>query len=238
MSERLSSHVSVVTGASRGIGLAIAKRLLAAGATVVAASRSTIDAHSVAASAEQAERLLPVRCDVRDERDVEQLGAFVADRFGRLDSLINNAGVGHYAPLEELSIADWDEMIDVNLRGTFLCCRTFIPMFKRQRRGHIVNISSVAGTTTFVNGGGYCASKWGVMALADVMRQELRPYEIKVTTVCPGSVQTDFAGTPPKPYALRPDDVASAVMTALTSPPGVIYGTIIMRPLVPREYQS
>lgn len=238
---RLAGRVALVTGASRGVGRAIASLLAAEGARVAALARTAPALEELASEAAAAGwpgRVLPVPADVTDAAQVEAAVARVLAAWGGLDIAVNNAGVGHFAPVAELSEAAWDEMLAVNLKGPFLVARAVVPVFQRQRRGHLVNISSVAGTTTFPGGGGYCASKWGLMALTDVLTQELKPYTVKVSVICPGSVQTGFGGTPPRPYSLRPEDVARAVLEAVAAPEGVIVNQIVLRPVVPPEFQK
>jgi NAD(P)-dependent dehydrogenase (short-subunit alcohol dehydrogenase family) len=163
---------------------------------------------------------------------VQDLVQFAIQRFGRLDVLINNAGLGHFAPVDELTESQWDEMMNVNLKGAFLTCKYAIPHLKATE-GHIVNISSVAGTEAFARGGGYCASKFGLMALTDALTQELKPHHVKVSALCPGSIKTEFGRQ--KDYAMEAEQVAEAVWTIVSAPKGVIYNTIIMRPLVPAK---
>ncbi|HEX6988556.1 MAG TPA: SDR family NAD(P)-dependent oxidoreductase, partial [Bacillota bacterium] len=112
------------------------------------------------------------------------------------------------------------------------------PQMKERRSGHIINVASVAGLVTFPRGAGYCASKWGMIALTETLMQELKPYELKVSAVCPGSVRTDFGGTPPRDYALRPEDVAEMVAMVAAQPRGVIINQVVMRPLVPQALQA
>ena len=239
MAGRLQDKVAIVTGASRGIGRAIAELFVAEGARVVGVARSAGALQELKAALDERSpgAFVPEVADVPSAADARRVTEAALARFGRIDILVNNAGVGHFAPVAELSEAAWDEMMAVNLKGPFLWTQAVLPHMMERRDGHIIMISSVAGTTTFVNGAGYCASKWGLMALADTLRQEVRPYELRVTAVCPGSVQTGFGGTPPRDYSLRPEDVAHTVLEVAAAPKRVIYGTVIMRPLVPADRQ-
>lgn len=233
----LADRSVIVTGASRGIGRAIVSAMAGAGALVYAAARSRDALDRAAAEAPGPGRVVPVPTDVTDPGQVAALVKRVEDEHGHVDILVNNAGVGYYAPVEELAVEHWDHMMDTNLKGAFLCCRAVLPKMKARQDGLIINIASVAGLTTFPGGAGYCASKWGMVALTETLREELRPFEVRACVVCPGSVQTDFAGTPPKPYALRPEDVAATVLHIAQAPRSVIINQVVMRPLVPREYQ-
>lgn len=233
----LSGQAALVTGASRGIGRAVALELAAAGAAVVVGyHRQREQAEAVAAAIRAAGGAAePLQVDVRDPAACEAAVSGTVDRFGRIDILVNNAGLGRFGKVHELSEEDWDQMMAVNLKGAFLACKYAIPHLIRQK-GHIVNISSVAGTVTFPGGGGYCASKFGLMALSEVLTQELKPHEVRVSTLCPGSILTEFGD--PKPYALKPEQVAETVWQMISAPRGVIYNQIIMRPQVPPEMQK
>ncbi|MGA9174800.1 MAG: SDR family NAD(P)-dependent oxidoreductase [Thermoactinomyces sp.] len=230
---RLDGKVAIVTGASKGLGRAIATRLAQGGAFVVAAARSKDKLEQL--EQKVSEQIVPFQCDVTKTPDVKALINFAIERFGRLDILINNAGIGRFGKVEDLSEEDWDQMMAVNLKGAFLACKYAIPHLK-QTEGHIVNISSVAGTESFAGGAGYCASKFGLMALSDALTLELKPHHVKVSTVCPGSIKTEFGR--PKDYALEAEQVAETVWTIVSAPKGVIINQVIMRPLVPREYQK
>lgn len=226
-------RVAIVTGASKGLGAAITRRLAREEIRVVACARSEDKLKKVAES--YPDRILPVPCDVTQSRQVKHAIDTALKHFGRIDILVNNAGLGRFGKVHELSEEDWDEMMAVNLKGAFLACKYAIPHLLKQK-GHIVNISSVAGTVTFPGGGGYCASKFGLMALSDVLTQELKPHEVKVSTLCPGSILTEFGAA--KPYALKPEQVAETVWQMISAPDGVIYNQIIMRPQVPPEMQK
>lgn len=226
----MEGKVAIVTGASRGLGLAIARRLAQGGVQVIASARSAEKLEGLAQ--ENAKQIVPFTCDVTKSDQVKAMVQFAIERFGHLDLLINNAGLGHFAPVDELTEEQWDEMMNVNLKGAFLTCKYAIPHLKNTE-GHIVNISSVAGTEAFARGGGYCASKFGLMALSDALTLELKPHHVKVSTLCPGSIKTEFHH--PKDYAMEPEQVAETVWTIVSAPKGVIYNQVIMRPLVPMK---
>jgi NADP-dependent 3-hydroxy acid dehydrogenase YdfG len=232
----LTGYTAIVTGASKGLGKAISLRLAQGGARVFAAARSQEALQKLAK--ENPDHIVPVTCDVTQSDQVQHLIHTAVEQAGTLDILINNAGLGHFGKVQDLTEEEWDQMMDVNLKGVFLACKYAIPHLIQQK-GHIVNISSVAGTVTFPGGGGYCASKFGLMALSDVLTQELKQKEVRVTTVCPGSIQTEFFGEAgPKPYYLQPEQVAEAVYTAVAAPKEVIFNQIVMRPQVPPEQQK
>jgi NAD(P)-dependent dehydrogenase (short-subunit alcohol dehydrogenase family) len=224
----LKEKVAIVTGASKGLGRAIAKRLAEAGATVIASARSEALLQQLAN--QLPEQIIPYPCDVTNSQQVQAMVQFTIEKYGKLDILINNAGLGHFAPLDELSEEQWDEMMNVNLKGVFLTCKYAIPYLK-QTEGHIVNISSVAGIEAFPNGGGYCASKFGLMGLTEALIKELKPFHVKVSALCPGSIKTEFSSNP-KDYAMEPEQVAEAVYMMVSAPKKVIYNQVVMRPLV------
>ncbi|SMO41463.1 SDR family oxidoreductase [Melghirimyces algeriensis] len=230
----LKGKTAIITGASKGLGAALARRFVEGGAHVAIAARSKAQLEKQAK--EYPDQILPVPCDVTCSDQVKTLIEKTVNQFGQLDILVNNAGIGRFGTVQDLSEEDWDQMMDVNLKGAFLTSKFAIPHLQ-QTKGHIVNISSVAGTVTFPKGSGYCASKFGLMALSDVLSQELKKDEVKVNTICPGSIQTEFFETAPS-YALTAEQVTEAVWHMVTAPEGVIYNQIIMRPQVPPELQK
>jgi len=230
----LVGQVAVVTGAGRGIGAAIATKLAGMGVTVVLAGRtrepleSTSDA--IVKAGGQAE---PVVCDVLHLGSVEALAAHVDKTFGRLDILVNNAGIGGFGgPLHQLPPESWDQVLNTNLRGVYYCIRALAPLMIRARAGHIINISSLAGKNALPNGAAYAASKWGLNGLSYSVAEELRTYNIRVSVVCPGSVDTELSphAGKDKSKMLQPEDVAHAVAMLATQAPQSFVSEILLRP--------
>ena len=242
---QLVGRSAIVTGGSRGIGLATVSALRSAGARVLICGRS-VDAletavaqiaTTVTASASDGSVATAV-ADVRDPRQAERLVEAAVERFGGVDILINNAGVGRFSPLSSLSIADWRETLDTNLSGVFYCCRAAIPVMKARGGGWIINVSSLAGKHPFAGGTAYCASKAGLNAFTEALMQEVRRDGIRVSCVLPGSVDTEFAGNEPSADAgwkLAAADVAQAVVDLLRHPPRSLPSRVELRPSLPRK---
>jgi 3-oxoacyl-[acyl-carrier protein] reductase len=178
-------------------------------------------------------RAQALECDVTDLHSVEAVAAQVNKTLGRLDILVNNAGVGGFGgPLHQLPPESWDQVLNTNLRGVYYCIRAFAPMMIRARTGHVINISSLAGKNALPNGAAYAASKWGLNGLSYSVAEELRTYNIRVSVVCPGSVDTELtphAGKD-KTKMLQPDDVAHVVSTLVTQAPQSFVSEVLMRP--------
>ena len=230
----LVGQVALVTGAGRGIGAAIARKLAALGATAILCGRtqSTLDS-TAQAILDAGGKTEVIPCDVTNLRQLEQAAARVDSTFGRLDILVNNAGVGGFtAPLHELPPEDWDRILNTNLRGVYFSIRAFAPLMIRARRGHIINISSLAGKNALPKGAAYAASKWGLNGLSYSVAEELRGHNIRVAVICPGSVDTELsphAGKDPNKM-LQPDDVAHAVAMVATQAPQSFVSEILLRP--------
>lgn len=230
----LSGSVALVTGASRGIGRAIADRLAALGASVAICGR---DRAALENSSKSLQRLRAgVFSQVTDVTLAEQVSDLVSKTeasLGPIDILVNNAGIGLFGPAHEKSEADWDRVLDSNLKSVFLVSRAVVPSMIRRGAGDIINIGSLAGKNTFAGGGIYCASKWGLIGLSGCMMEDLRVYGIRVSVICPGSVATEFSGSKPKDpsKALAADDVAHAVEAIVTQRPGSFLSEIQLRPL-------
>ena len=234
----LSGKVAVVTGGSRGIGLAVARSLLQQGAAV--AITGTNQDRLAAASSElandvPADRVLGVRADVRNAGEVEALFARVATTLGGVDILVNNAGVGVFKPVSETTVEEWHRVIDTNLSGVFYCCHAALPLMKQRGGGWIINISSLASRNAFVNGAAYCASKSALNAFSEALMQEVRYDGVRVAYVLPGSVNTGFGGlsNTKSDWALMPEDVAEVVSDLIAHPSRSLPSRVEIRPAQP-----
>jgi 3-oxoacyl-[acyl-carrier protein] reductase len=229
----LESRVALITGASRGIGLAIARSLATMGAKLALCARDPGRLIGVAAEFERyGVPVLAVPADVSRAGDIVSLVQKTEQSLGPIEILINNAGIGLFGPIQDASEANWDSVLDTNLKSVFLLCRAVAPGMIARRRGHIINIASLAGKNAFAGGAIYCASKWGLLGLTECMAEDLRPHAIRVSAVCPGSVATDFSphGNKDPRKMLQPEDVAHAVETILTQAPQSFISEILLRP--------
>jgi 3-oxoacyl-[acyl-carrier protein] reductase len=229
----LACKVALITGASRGIGFAIARRLGRMGARVSICGRdqAKLDQSASTLRGEGIETLA-VQTDVTRGDQISSLVQKTQQEFGPIDILVNNAGIGLFGPFHEFGEADWNTVVDTNLKSVFLASRAVAPEMIRRQTGHIINISSLAGKNTFANGAIYCASKWGLMGLTGSMAEDLRVYGIRVSAICPGSVATEFSGQGGKNPAkiLHPDDVAHAVAALVTQAAGSFISEVHIRP--------
>jgi 3-oxoacyl-[acyl-carrier protein] reductase len=233
-SKAFKGQVAVVTGAGRGIGAAIATKLASLGATVVLCGRTLKTLQATASRiSEGGGHSEALACDVSDLKSVEALAASVQQKHGHTDILVNNAGIGGFAgPLHEMTPDAWEKILNTNLRGVFYCIRSFAPMMIRGGGGHIVNISSLAGKNPLPNGAAYAASKWGLNGLSYSVAEELRGHNIRVSVVCPGSVDTELSphvGKDTKKM-LRPEDVAHVVAMLVTQAPQSFASEVLLRP--------
>jgi NAD(P)-dependent dehydrogenase (short-subunit alcohol dehydrogenase family) len=231
----LQDTVCVVTGASRGLGHHFAQTLTQRGATVYGLARSADDLHDV--RDDLGDAFHPVECDVRSEGNIQRAFQTVTEQAGRLDALVNNAGLGRFDDVADASAEDWDTMIETNLRGTFLCARAALPAMKAQNEksgfgGHIINIASIAGLVGNAGLSGYNASKFGVRGFSLALMKEVREDGIKVSCVYPGSVETSFGDGPENP--LQPADVAQPVRHLLETPDNYLISELVVRPLRPK----
>jgi NADP-dependent 3-hydroxy acid dehydrogenase YdfG len=228
MAGRLNGKVAIVTGATAGIGRATARAMLAEGAQLVLTGRRQERLDELVAEAGRAgSKAVYVVGDARDEQTAVDTVRRATETFGRVDILINNTGVGNYKNLVDTSAAEYDEMMDTNVRSTFLFTRHAVPVMIRQRSGTILMISSMAGKYGFPGEAVYCSTKFAQVGFAQALDKELRPHGIKVGAICPGGVKTEFAlgkgRTEDKVAAsemLEPEDVASAILLACTQSAG------------------
>jgi 3-oxoacyl-[acyl-carrier protein] reductase len=230
----LTGKVALVTGGSRGIGWAIAHRIGRLGASVAICARKSADLDRAAAELrDEGIRCMGIEADVTRPEDVQRMIEQTSKELGEIEILVNNAGIGVFGPFYERTDNDWHAVVDTNLKAAFLTSKAVAPGMIRPRRGHIINISSLASKSAFAGGAIYCASKWGLMGLTSCMAEDLRAHGIRVSVVCPGSVATEFsshAGRNPRTL-LHPDDVAYAVGTLLTQGPQSFISEIDVRPL-------
>jgi len=229
----LAGMTSLVTGASRGIGLAIARRLAGLGSRISICARDAARLESAAAGLRrEGFEVLSGVADVTSIEEIQGLVERTVRQLGPIDILVNNAGIGRFGPAHQFAEADWDDVLDTNLKSVFLVTRSVAPGMIERKRGHIVNISSLAGKNTFAGGGIYCASKWGLMGLSGCMAEDLRAHNIRVSVICPGTVATDFSPHTGKDQLkmLQADDVAHAVATLVTQAPQSFISEIDLRP--------
>ena len=229
----LAGKVALVTGASRGIGRAIALRLARMGAAVAVCGRDRSALDAAHREIEKASaRVYSQLADVTRSADIAELVAKTEGALGPISILVNNAGVGIFGPVQQRTEQEFDQVLATNLKSVFLVSRAVIPGMIRQNSGDIVNISSLAGRNAFPGGAIYCASKWGLQGLTACMAEDLRDFGIRVSSILPGSVATEFGPHVKDPSkALVPEDIAHAVATLLTQSKQSFISEIQLRPL-------
>ncbi len=225
----LENKIAVITGVSKGIGKATVEELLDKKVKVIGWGRSAPlgITHS---------DFLFVNCDVSDVNSVAKAYNNTIEKWGeRIDILINNAGLGYFKLMEEITLNEWDEMFDVNVRGTFLCCKVILPLMKQNKFGHIINISSIAGTQGLPEGSGYCATKFAVRGFSQSLYKEARAFNVKVSCIYPGSVKTDFFKNYPtittNEDMMKPHEIASSIIHILETPDNILPVDLELRPM-------
>jgi len=243
MNENIAGKVVVITGASSGLGAATARLLAKQGASVALAARRTDRIDQLAAEINDAGgKALAVATDVTDREQVKALVDTAVETFGKVDVMLNNAGLMPLAPLEDLKTYEWDQMIDVNLKGVLNGIAAALPYMKNQKSGHFINVSSVYGHKLGPDATVYCATKFAVRALSEGLRQEVKPYNIRTTVISPGAVATellehisdetiqaqtkDFVSQ----IAVPAETFARMVAFAINEPPNVDVNEILFRP--------
>lgn len=237
MAGTLHGKTAVVTGSSKGIGYAIAEALAKEDANVVVSARN---ADEVQKAVERLDfcgsgTVVGAAADVRKYEDVQRLFAAAAE-LGGADVLVNNAGVGGFAPVDQISVEQWQQVIETNLNGVFYCCREAIPQMRQRGGGWIINIASLAGKNPFAGGSAYNASKFGLVGFSEAMMLDVRDQDIRVSYVMPGSVNTYFNGKEPKAeneWMLQDEDIAQVVMDLLAMPPRSLPSRVEIRPSRP-----
>jgi NAD(P)-dependent dehydrogenase (short-subunit alcohol dehydrogenase family) len=229
----LNGKVALVTGGSRGIGFAIAQALVKEGASVVITGKD--EGRLGAAREKLGPQASAVRMDVRDYAAVEAATKSIVDRSGGLDVLVNNAGIGLFKPVFDMSPDEWSNVIGTNLTGVFHCTRVALPHLRARGGGWIINISSLAGKNAFPEAAAYCASKSGLNAFSEALMQEVRHDNIRVAYVMPGSVRTEFSGRTlgNDEWKLAPDDVAEVVVDLVRHPSRSLPSRVEIRPARP-----
>jgi NADP-dependent 3-hydroxy acid dehydrogenase YdfG len=229
----LEGKVALITGASRGIGLAVARKLGSMGAKLSLCARSVDKLQNVAHELKSAGvEVIIVATDVRSGDDILSLVEETKQAYEAIDILVNNAGIGYFGPFHDASEANWDSVLDTNLKSVFLLSKAVAKGMIERRAGHIINIASLAGKNAFAGGAIYCASKWGLLGMTECMAEDLRAYGIRVSAVCPGTVATDFsphAGKDPSKM-LQPDDIAHVVEMIVTQAPQSFISEVLLRP--------
>jgi len=229
----LAGKVALVTGGSRGIGRAIASKLASLGALVAICGRDAARLEeSAAALRALGARAEAFRADVTNASEVGALVRDVETKVGPMAIVVNNAGIGLFGPVHEKTEEEWDRLMNTNLKSVFLVSKAVVPGMIQRGGGDIVNVSSLAGKNAFAGGGIYCASKWGLQGLSGCMAEDLREHGIRVSTVCPGSVATEFSGRGSKDptKVLRPEDVAHAVGMLVTQGEQSFISEVHLRP--------
>lgn len=229
----LAGKVALITGASRGIGFSIAESLARLGAKVAICARdpNRLDEAAAKLRAEKA-AVFAMPADVRRAGDIASLVQDTEKNLGPIDILINNAGIGYFGPIQDANEANWDLVLDTNLKSVFLVTKAVAGGMIERRSGHIINIASLAGKNAFKNGAIYCASKWGLMGLTECAAEDLRGFGIRVSAICPGTVHTDFSPHSGKDThkMLQSEDIAHAVQMIVTQAPQSFISEILLRP--------
>ena len=237
--ESLKEKSCLVTGATRGIGRAIAKTLLEQGAAVTICGRrqDAVDKTVAELARETAGKVAGKAADVREHERVAALFKFVEERFGGLDVLVNNAGVGVFSAISGLSIQDWQYTIETNLYGVFYCTREALPRFGTRGGGHIVNISSLAGKNPFAGGAAYNASKFALTGFSEAVMLDMRNENVRVSYIMPGSVATEFSGGEVSglDWKIWPEDIAEIVRMLLQMPVRTLISRVEVRPSRPKR---
>lgn len=233
--ELSENTVALITGGSKGIGYGIAEALVKIGIRVALTSRHGEEAKEAAKTLGNDNQVIGLEADVRDYNDQAEIVSKVIEKWGQLDILIANAGVGHYASIEDLTLEQWQQTIDTNLTGVFYSIKASVAELKKTQ-GYIFTISSLAGTNFFANGSAYNASKFGLTGFTQAVMLDLRNYGIKVSTIMPGSVATHFNNNSPSEadaWKIQKEDIGKLVVDLIKMNPRALPSKVEVRPSMP-----
>lgn len=231
----LQNKVAYITGGTKGIGYGIALKLLEQGMRVAISGRTQEGVSAAAAKLGSADRVLPIVSEVSDPDQENRAIQQILEQWGSLDVVVANAGVGHFAAVDELSVEAWQEMVNVNLSGVFYTLKAAVQALKKSK-GYYFTIASLAGTNFFAGGAGYNATKFGVVGFTQAAMLDLRSYDIKVTTIMPGSVATHFNNNEPgdkDAWKIQPEDLGELVVDLLKMPARTLPSKVEVRPSRP-----
>lgn len=233
--QNLKNKVAYITGGTKGIGLGIAKVLLDSGMRVAISGRNGEEAQKAASALGDKSSVIGIQSDVRNFVDEQAAVEQILDHFGQLDVAVANAGLGHFKPVDEMTLDEWNQMIDTNLTGAFHTLKASVEELKKSE-GYYITISSLAGTNFFETASGYNASKFGVVGFTQAAMLDLRKYGIKVSTIMPGSVATYFNSHVPSDsdaWKIQPEDIGQLVLDLLKMNPRTLPSKIEVRPTRP-----
>ena len=231
----LKNKVAYITGGSKGIGFGVAEQLLKAGMRVAISGRNMETVKKAANALGTPDNVLAIASDVTNHGDEASAVKSILEKWGQLDVVLANAGVGHFAPVDELSEADWHQMVDTNLNGVFHTLKASVEALKASK-GYYITLASLAGTNFFANGAGYNATKFGVVGFTQAAMLDLRKYDIKVSTIMPGSVASHFNDHEPSEadaWKIQPEDIGELVLDLLKMNPRTLPSKIEVRPTRP-----
>lgn len=231
----LKGKVAYITGGSKGIGYAVAEKLIAAGMKVAISGRTLRSVETAAQYLGNSDVVLALESDVTKLGDEKEAIQTILDTWGNLDVVLANAGVGHFAPIDEMSDEQWHQMINTNLNGVFHTLKASVEALKKSK-GYYITLASLAGTNFFASGAGYNATKFGVVGFTQAAMLDLRKYDVKVSTIMPGSVATHFNNNEPSEkdaWKIQPEDIGALVLDLLKMHPRTLPSKIEVRPTRP-----
>ncbi|WP_298504299.1 SDR family oxidoreductase [uncultured Maribacter sp.] len=231
----LTGKVAYITGGSKGIGFGVAKKLMEVGMKVAISGRTLKTVEKAAEYLGNEEQVLALSSDVTKLEDEKAAIKKIKEKWGQVDVVLANAGVGHFMPIDQMSSEDWHVMVDTNLSGVFHTLKASVEALKKSK-GYYITLASLAGTNFFANGAGYNATKYGVVGFTQAAMLDLRKYDVKVSTIMPGSVSTEFAGNSPSEkdaWKIQPEDIGELVLDLLKMHSRTLPSKIEVRPTRP-----